>query len=200
MNNSVSDGKKLFYNKEYKKALEIFKENNEYYFTGLCYLLLKDTKNASLYWNINKKSCPASQFGLNVIDFINIKSRNIPSFFQTRAFLEVYINLFIENNLISYCENLISCSDTLFKANPESYKFIARALFANGYFDLAITFCKKSLDIFYSDPEALLIISQCYYLINKKEVAKLYLDKLRKIEKNYYPAVLFDEILSKEVK
>ena len=200
MSNSISDGKTLFYNKEYDKALEIFKANNEHYFTGLCYLLLKDTKNAAHYWSLNRKNCPACQFGLNVINFINIKSDNIPSFFQTRAFLEVYINLFIENNLISYCENLISCCETLFKANPESYKFIARALFANGYFDLAITFCKKSLDIFYADPEALLIASQCYYLINKKEIAKLYLDKLKNIEATYYPAILFDEILSKEVK
>ena len=34
--------------------------------------------------------------------------------------------------------------DTLYQYNPESYKFIARVLFANGYFDVAITFCKKS--------------------------------------------------------
>ena len=134
---------------------------------------------------------------MTVIEYINNNKDKIPSFFQTRAFLEVYINLFIENNLYEYCENLILASETLFNANPESYKFIARALFSNGYFDLAIDFCKKSLDLFYSDPEALLIIAQCYYLINNKNEALEYIKRLREAVKDYYPAILFEEVLMK---
>ncbi len=199
MTSEIKAAKSLFYQKDYTKALEIFKKHNEFYYTGLCYLLLKDINSAISYWKKNKNNCPGCEFGLIVVDYINFKANKIPSFFQTRAFLEVYISLFLDNDLVSWCENLISHSEMFFKGNPESYKFIARALYSNGYFDLAITFCKKSLDLFYSDPEALLIVAQCYYLLNKKEVARLYIDKLNHIVKDYYPAILFDQVLSQEL-
>ncbi len=199
MTKEIEVAKSLFYQKDYKQALEIFKKYNEFYYSGLCYLLLEDIDNAALYWKKNKNNCPACEFGLIVIDFITFRANKIPSFFQTRAFLEIFISLFLENNLVQWCENLISCSEILFKGNPESYKFIARALYSNGYFDLAIKFCKKSLDLFYADPEALLIVAQCYYLLNKKDIAKLFIDKLKHIVKDYYPAILFDQILSKEL-
>lgn len=200
MINEIQNAKELFYQKKYKQAFEIFESNNEFYYAGLCCLLQKDLDKAKKLFEKNKDNCPACEFGLVVIDYINNKREKIPSFFQTRAFLEVYISLFIENHLEDYCESLISACDTLFNGNPEAYKFIARALFANGYFDLAITFCKKSLDLFYSDPEALLIVAQCYYLINNKTDALNYIKKLRRLIKDYYPAILFEEILIKDLR
>ena len=199
MNQTDALAKEYFYKKEYKKALEIFIKNDNKYATGLCYLLLDDIKNAKKYWQLNKKQNPATQWGLCVLDFINLKTKKQPKFFQTRAFLEIYLNLFLENKKIEWAENLISCCDFLYASNPETYKFIARALFSNGYFDLAITFCKKTLDLFYSDPEAFLILSQCQFLKGDLGEALDSINRTLAMVDDYYPAILFQKIIREEI-
>ena len=200
MTSQLSDiAKDYFYKKEYQKALEIFIKEDNKYATGLCYLLLKDEKNAKKHWETNKNSCPACSFGLCILDFINLRTTNQPKFFQTRAFLEVYLNLFIENNLIDWTQNIISCCDVLYFSNPETYKFIARALYSNGYFELAISFCKKTLKLFHADPEAFLILSQCQYLLGDLGEALDSINKVLSMIDDYYPAIIFKKILKEEI-
>ena len=194
----LKSAKDYFYSKEYKTALRLFLKDENYYGAGLCSLLLCNTKRAKIFWSINK-NCPASRWGLSVLSFIQLKKSKIPAFFQTRAQLEVYLNLFIENNLIDWAQNLVSCCDILFQANPESYKFIARALYANGYFQLAVNFCKKSLRYFYSDPEAFLIMSQCQFLLADLGEALDSVNRTLAIAPTYYPAKLFRNILLEEI-
>lgn len=193
--------KEYFYNKKYKEALEIFNTIQDYYSAGLCFLLLKNEKNAKECWKKVHKTSPAAAWGLAVLDMINLRQpiKDL-SFFQTRAQLEIYINLFIENGLIEWAQNIVSMCDVLYQANPESYKFIARALYSNGYFDLAITFCKKTLKLFYSDPEAFLILSQCYYLIGDLGEALDCINRVNAMVDDYYPAIVFKEILKEEIK
>ena len=199
LNSEILKAKDFFYNKRYDDACAIFLTQKDYYACGLCSLLLQDTTLAKQYWQLCQKNSPAAQWGLCVLDLINLKEGLRPTFFQTRAFLEVYLNLFLENNLIEWAENLVSMNDVFFRANPESYKFIARALFANSIFDVAITFCKKSLRVFYADPEAFLILSQCYYLTGELNEAREDLDRILAMSPDYYPVKLFDEILKKEM-
>ena len=200
MINNEKKAKEYFYQKEYDKALEIFVENDNKYAAGLCCLMLKKENEAKIFWNSNKKNCPASRFGLVVLDLIELKTNKLPSFFETRAQLEIYLNLFLENNLIEWAENLISCCDFLYQANPESYKFIARALYSNGYFDLAITFCKRSLRLFYCDPEAFLILSQCYYLKGELGESLDCINKVLNMVYDYYPAIIFKKIILDKIK
>ncbi|MBR1617865.1 hypothetical protein IJ670_06915 [bacterium] len=192
----LDNAKTYFYNKDYKPALKIFVKEQDFYSAGLCCLLLNHQKRAKTFWQYSKHNSPASMWGLCVLDLINLKVPNaLPGFFQTRAQLEIYLSLFLENNKIEWAQNLISSSDFLFKANPESYKFIARALYANGYFEFAVVFCNKSLEIFWSDPEALLIMAQCYYLLGDKNKAKHTLVHTLNVAEKYYPALLFKKIL-----
>lgn len=196
----ISNAKKYFYAKKYQKALELFDLKNDYYSAGLCCLLLKDEEKAKKYWKKSASINPASQWGLNVLDLIHLKKpKHKLSFFQTRAQLEIYLNLFIENKLIEWTQNLISSHEILYNANPESYKFIARALFSNGYIDLAITFCKKTLNLFYSDPEAFLILSQCYFLLGDLGEALDCINKVNSMVSEYYPALLFEKIIREEI-
>ena len=109
-------------------------------------------------------------------------------------------NLLLENELIEWAQNLIASSDLLHQSNPESYKFIARALFANGYFELAIVFCKRSLKLFYCDPEAFLILSQCHYLLGDLGEALDCINRVNDIIDDYFPAIIFDKILRDEIK
>ena len=196
-NLAQSKAKKYFYEKNYTEALKLFIEEKNYYAIGLCNLLLGDTESAKKYWEKRKHDCPASAFGLCVLEYIKHKTNKLPTFFQTRAQLEIYLNLFIENGLIEWAENLISCCDYLYISNPESYKFIARTLFANGYFKLAITFCKKTLKIFYSDPEALLILAQCSFLLGNLSDAFDYVNRTLDMVPEYYPAILLKDVLKK---
>ena len=196
----IKEAKKYFYQKEYKKAFDIFsKINSCFYESGLCALLLKDEKTAYDFWNNNKKICPACCFGLSILDFINLKKGKIPSFFQTRAQLEIFLNLFLENDFIDWAQNLISFCDVFYCANPESYKFIARALFSNGYIDLAIYFCKKTLKLHYLDPEAFLIQSQCEFLRGELGEALDLINQVNRMVDDYYPAKLFREIILKKI-
>ena len=110
--------KEYFYNKEYNCALDLFVKENNYYAAGLCSLLMCNSENAQKYWSINKK-CPASRWGLCILNIIQLKKTEPPSFFQTRAQLEIYLNLLIENNLIEWAQNMVSSCDIFFKAyNP----------------------------------------------------------------------------------
>ena len=196
----IKTAKEYFYNKKYNEALKFFEESQDLYSAGLCCLLMQDQKTAKMYWKKSYKYSPASAWGLTILDFINLKiPHNPPSFFQTRAQLEIYINLFIENDLIEWAQNTISMCDYLYQSNPESYKFIARALYSNGYFDLAITFCKKSLKLFYADPEAFLILSQCYYLIGNLGEALDCINRINAMIDDYFPAILFKQILKDEI-
>lgn len=201
MTQQINSAKSLFYERKYIEAFKIFKEKEEYYYAGLCLLLLKKPLSAQKFWkkgSIDSRSC---QWGLCILDLINLKIPTTrPTFFQIRAQLEIYLNLFIENELIEYAQNLISMSDFLYQCNPESYKFIARALYSNGYFDLAITFCKKTLKLFYSDPEAFLILSQCHYLLGDLGEALDCINRVNKMVNDYYPAKLFEYILRQEIK
>lgn len=199
MKRSEQIAKQHFYNKEYEKALEIFDKKNKFYEAGLCSLLLKDENSAREFWQKKVKSCPASAWGLCVLGFINLRVERNATFFQTRAFLEVYLNLFLENDLIEWAQNLVSSCDILYRSNPEAYKFIARALYANGYFELAITFCKKSLRLFYADPEALLILSQCQYLLKNRADALDSVNRVLNMVPDYYPAKIFRGILIEEM-
>ena len=194
-----ADAKRHFYRKEYDSALKLFMEAENYYAVGLCSLLLGDKVSAEKYWRKKKDDCPASNFGLSVLKFIELKPAKIPTFFQTRAQLEIYLNLFIENGHIEWAENIISNCDNFYLSNPESYKFIARALFANGYFKLAITFCKKTVDIYYCDPEAFLILAQCYFLLGNLGEALDWINKTISMVPDYHPAKLLKDIVKKEI-
>lgn len=193
------EAKSYFYQKKYHKAFELFYSQNDYYGAGLCCLMLKKCESARIFWRRNK-SCPACNWGLCILDLINLKiPQKQPSFFQTRAFLEVYINLFVENDLIEWAQNVVANCDFLYQSNPETYKFIARALFSNGYFDLAIKFCKKTLMVFYADPEAFLILSQCYFLLGNLGEALDCVNRINAMIQGYYPTILFEKIIKEEI-
>lgn len=185
----TSDAKTLFYERRYNEAFEIFKNNEMPYEAGLCKLLTGDAERAGNIWRNVKNPCIATEWGLIVLDLIKLKNTKAPCYFQIRGFLEVYLNLFIENELIEYAENLISAYEIFSKQNFESCKFIARALFAHQYWEVALEFIEKSRHICYPDPEGLLIEAQCFYTLGKPDKALKSLDELLKILPGYVPAL-----------
>ena len=191
--------KELFYQGDYTKALELFSAENSNYEAGLCALLLNDEENAKIFWTKDKDPDIATKWGLIILNIIHLKIKEHPTFFQVRAFLEVYLNLFIQNKQLSWAENLISACDIFARSNPESYKFIARALFANGYLELSHKFLNESKKLFYCDPESHFIDSQAYFLEKKYDKALKSINETLESARGYYPAVEFKKIIEKKI-
>ena len=61
-------------------------------------------------------------------------------------------------------------------------------------------FCKKTLKLFYSDPEAFLILSQCYYLLGDLGEALDCVNRVNNMIDDYFPAKVFENILREEIK
>lgn len=191
--------KELFYKGDYKEALQLFKNENHNYEAGLCALLLGDEKLAKDFWTKDKNPDIATKWGLIVLNIINLRIKERPTFFQVRAFLEVYINLFIVNKQYTWAENLISACDILVRSNPETYKFIARVLFANGYLNLVHKFLSESKKLFYNDPEAHLIEAQTYYLEQDYKNAYKSIEETLSSAGDYYPALQFKKIIEEKI-
>ena len=191
--------KELFYQGDYTKALELFSAENSNYEAGLCALLLNDEENAKIFWTKDKDPDIATKWGIIILNIIHLKIKERPTFFQVRAFLEVYLNLFIQNKQLSWAENLISACDIFARSNPESYKFIARALFANGYLELSHKFLNESKKLFYCDPESHFIDSQAYFLEGKFEKALESINETLKSASEYYPAIEFKKIIEQKI-
>lgn len=195
----LNKAKELFYIGDYKEALRLFDIGKAYYEAGLCSLLLGDEKKAKDYWK--KEKCPdvATKWGLIVLDIIKLKVKEQPTFFQVRAFLEVYINLFIISNHLDWAENMISACNIFAKSNPETYKFIARVLFANEYYKLTHQFLAESKKMFFQDPEAHFIEAQAYYLEQEyKEAYKSIINALNSAP-DYFPALEFKKEIEKKL-
>ena len=139
-------------------------------------------------WQTQKDKCIATNWGLCVLDLINLRYRGLPTYFQIRAFLEVYLNQLIENEHIVWSENLISAWDILERVNYETCKFIARALYYHEYYDVCLDFIAKSKHCCPYDPEALFIEAQTYEKLGKIEYSKKPLRDLLEIVPDYLPA------------
>ncbi len=188
--------KNAFYNKQYKLAKPLFLFEKKYYEAGLCAFLLKDFEGAKKYWQKDKNQEFASSWGIICLDLIKKEIPNkAPSFFQIRTFFEIYLNLLIENKLFDYAENLINMYPYLSQINLEVCKFIARALFANDFFESSQRFIKIIKEQEFVDPEALLISAQINYMDGKFKESGEDLEKILKTYPEYHPAINLKKII-----
>lgn len=165
-----------------------FEENNLTLELGYCKLLSGDIDEAKKVFDSIKESDFRADWALKLIQFIKRYVVVVPSYFQIRNFLEIDLNLLIQAGQAEYVENIINGADLFFSANPESYKFIARVMLNNGFYDLAMLFLKKAKDKFYYDPEMHFMLAMCYTKMGEIEKAKGALNVCLDILPAYYPA------------
>lgn len=176
-----------FENKNYTEAAKIYQKLNEKYQIGFCELLLGNEDKARELW-FNAANSAAIHWGRCLIDLIHTKVGKIPTFLQIRNYLESDISYFIEADKVNYAENLINCEEFLFEINPESYKFIGRALLNSGFNNLAIKYFLKSQEIIPNDPEIYYHIGQYCYSINAYLEARNMLRQCLELNVHYTPA------------
>ncbi len=185
----LEHARKFFYARDYSSASLLFDELGCFYEKGFCTFLTGDDIEAKKIWSAIKNPCPAVFWGMDILDIIKCKFSVYPTYFQVRAFLEVYLHLLILNEHLGWAENIISGYEIFSKANYEACKFIARVLYFHGYDELTLEFIEKSKRICYPDPEALFIEAQTYLRCNNNTKALTSLNKILEIVPEYAPAL-----------
>jgi len=167
---------------------DFFKQNDFALEYGYCRLLSGDAEGAkSSFLKIAKQDFRAD-WGRKLVQFIQGYVSNVPSYFQIRNFLEIDLNLLIRAGQAQFVENIINGADLFYSINPESYKFIARAMYNNDFAEVALYYLQKAKDKFYYDPEMHFMLANCYAkqgdILRAKESARNCLNILPA----YFPA------------
>ncbi len=187
----------FFYNKEYKSAKEIFIEYNETYEAGVCSLLLRNLEEAKNFFAQKKEICNASTFGLILIDIIQNTPKFAPKYLQVRSYLEIFLNLLIENQIFDWAQTIINYYPFLTNSNPEVPKFIARVLNANNYNMAVHDFAKIAKDICSLDAEIYYIDAELYLKENNLKEAKNSIQACLNFAPEYYPILKLNETIKK---
>ena len=197
-NIDIDFAKFCFENKHYDKAKEIFLNNDMLYEAGFSALLAGNLNSARLIWKEVKDPCLATGWGLIILDVIENKPfTKSPGYFQTRAFYEVYLNLFIENKLYDWADNMIDAYKFFTRSNSEVPKFIARILAFWGYSSLVHEFAEISKKICYFDPEIHFIEAEMYFAEEKYNQAYDAVKETLKVSPGYFPAAKMKEMIEK---
>ncbi len=197
MNQNIENAKKLFYEGNYKEAKKIFLENNLTYEAGLSSLLEGNLTSSRKLFETKKDICSASSFGLTILDMIEDKLKTKPTYFQIRAFLEIYLNLFIENKLFNWAQKVINNYEIMTSSNIETPKFIARVLEANNYNNAVHTFAKIGREICFFDAEIHYIEALTYIKEKDYLKAKERIKDCKSFASDYYPILRLEGELNK---
>lgn len=185
-----------FENRQYEKAKEIFLNNDMLYEAGFSSLLSGNQKGAKLIWKEVKDPCPATGWGLIILDILDEKSFvKGPGYFQTRAFFEVYLNLFIENKLYDWADSMIESYKFFTRSNCEVPKFIARVLSFWGYAPLVHEFAEIAKKTCVFDPEIHFIEAETFLAEEKYNQAYDAIKETLKVAPNYFPAMKMKAML-----
>lgn len=186
-----------FYRHEYKNAKEIFTENGYLYEAGVSALLLNECDIARKYFEEKEADCKASSFALSILNLIENREFKIPTFFQTRAFLEIYINLFIETGHYDWAQKIITNSSIFQKSNFEVPKFIARVLNANNYNNAVHDFCRAGKEACFYDAEVHYIDAYVYALEKNYEKAMECINECLSFAPEYFPMLSLKKAVEK---
>lgn len=167
---------------------DFFKQNDFALEYGYCRLLSGDAEGAKSSFLKTAKQDFRADWARKLIQFIQGYVSNVPSYFQIRNFLEIDLNLLIKAGQAQFVENIINGADLFYSINPESYKFIARAMYNNDFPEVALYYLHKAKDKFYYDPEMHFMLANCYVkqgdILRAKESARNCLNILPA----YFPA------------
>lgn len=185
---SYKDAKNAFLAGDFSTAQEYFKKNEFVLEYAYCRLLLGDSEGAKeAFLKINQFDSRAD-WGEKLTQFIDGYVKVAPSYFQIRNFLEIDLNMLIKAGQAQFVENIINGADLLYSVNPESYKFLARVMFFNGYTDLALYYLNKAKEKFYYDPEMHFMLANCYLKKGEKASAIRSINSCLSILPEYFPA------------
>lgn len=189
--------KKDFLSGKLKGCKAYFEDNGYYVEAGYCYLILDNFEKAEELFMREKEYNIRAQWGLLLLQMIRGDIKSAPTYFQVRNFLELDLSILILYCKGNYVESLIKYSDFMAYYNPECYKFIGRAFWANNLMTAAMFFLHRAKDKFYHDPELHYLLAYIYYYNDKNiQKSKRALETCLDILPDYAPAKNLLKIVS----
>lgn len=172
------------------EGCEIYFETNKYFVeAGYCNIIEDNLAEAKYLFEQASEENPRAQWGLFLISLLTEQITIFPTYFWIRNFLEIDLNILIQYYKADYIEKIIKYADFMAYYNPECYKFIGRAFWANNLIPAAKFFLRRAKDKLYNDPELHYLIAYIeYYNDNDTEKAQKTLETCLNILPNYYPA------------
>ena len=185
---SYNEAKKLFLSGDYTSAESFFEQHDCLVEYGYCKLLAGDFGVAKSIFKTAAGNDFRANWAEKLVQFIEGRVSDMPSYFQIRNFLEIDLNMLIFNKKPDFVENIINGADLFYSVNQESYKFIARVMLFNDFNGVALHYLKKAKDKFYYDPEMHLMLANCYIKMDENRLAKQSINNCLTILPDYLPA------------
>lgn len=154
-----------------------------------CHILNENLTEARILASTIKNSSSVIKWLLVIINILDNTEGEYPTYFQIRNFYEQDLELLFKFKKKNYIETII-CNQIYFEYfNREIYKYTGRVLFNNGIDNQSEEFLKKSLDIFYNDPETHYLLGELYLKQNRLEEAKKSFKISNVVNTEYKPAL-----------
>lgn len=136
-----------------------------------------------------------ADWAVKLIPFMHGHVEILPSYFQIRNFLEIDINLLIKAKQADSVSYILGGADLFYSVNCESYKYIARVLLNNGFYDIAKDYLDNARNKTYNDPELHFMMSQYFIRTQQYDEALNSIKRCLQILPEYYPAKKIKETL-----
>ena len=182
-------GKIELYSGNIKEAYNYFNKAQNIYGCCYCNFLTNKINEAKTLLNIVKESSSAVNWLICLINILEDNYNQTPTYFQIRNYYEQDLNMLFLYKKTEYIKKIINENSYLEYFNREIYKYSGRVLLNNNQWNLAEKFLKKSLDIFYKDPETHYLLGELYEKEKDYTNAKKEYKLANEVNKGYYPAI-----------
>ena len=189
MTMNYEEVKKDFLSGKIKGCKTYFENNNYYVEAGYCCIVLDELDKAKELFQKVQEVDTRAKWGLILLQMIKGDILTFPTYFQIRNFLELDLSILILYCKGDYVEKIIRYADFMAYYNPECYKFIGRAFWANNLMSAAMFFLRRAKDKFYQDPELHYLLAYIFYNNDRNiDLAKKALGACLGILPEYAPA------------
>ena len=189
MTMNYEEVKKDFLSGKIKGCKTYFENNNYYIEAGYCCIVLDELDKAKELFQKVQEVDTRAKWGLILLQMIKGDILTFPTYFQIRNFLELDLSILILYCKGEYVEKIIRYADFMAYYNPECYKFIGRAFWANNLMSAAMFFLRRAKDKFYQDPELHYLLAYIFYNNDRNiDLAKKALGACLGILPEYAPA------------
>ena len=186
----------LNYKKAKEKLLNSFDLSCQRFFiqngyvleSAYCELISDNIEQAKHIAQQIKEEDMRARWLIFLISLIEGNVKEYPTYLEIRNFLEIDLNILIQNFKGNYVENIIRYSDFLFTINPEVFKFIGRVFYNNDLKEQSLFFLERAKYYFYNDPELHFLIAYIFYIDKNFTKAKISAKECLRILPNYFPA------------
>lgn len=132
---------------------------------------------------------PRARWGKSLTDILSGFIEHYPTYFEIRNFFEIDLDFLLKNEKLDYIENILGALQILSDINQEVYKYTARVMYENKFYNAALKYMEKSKEIFYNDPELHFMFAKYYINTQNYELANSHIDECLHIVPTYFPAI-----------